>query len=243
VGPSTTPRRHTDQGRERKQQLLDHATKLFATRGYANTRVIDICRDAGVAKGLFYWYFENKEALFTELVRSMRDQLQEARAAEVDPGADPLTQLCQAVEASVRFIARHTEFFTVVRMERREPNVSALLREAADADVAGVARLIAACREAGLIRANEPSDFLAQGVAGSVTTFCHAHRTGRLGLDVDELAERVSAWVVRAIGGRSPAWESDHTVASLRGRRSGDRQLERVAQTSQPAAPTGISAR
>jgi AcrR family transcriptional regulator len=52
-------RRLTAQGIERKQQLLDRAAELFAERGYAETRVIDIVRAAGVAKGLFYWYFEN----------------------------------------------------------------------------------------------------------------------------------------------------------------------------------------
>ena len=121
VATAAGARRHTEQGLERKEQLLDHATRLFASRGYASTRVSDICKDAGVAKGLFYWYFENKEALFAELVRSMRAQLAATRAESIDPAADPLTQLRQAVACSVRFIARHTEFFTVLRMERREP--------------------------------------------------------------------------------------------------------------------------
>ena len=65
-------RRHTDQGLERKQQLLDAAETLFASRGYGPTRIADICEAAGVAKGLFYWYFETKESLFAELVRSVR---------------------------------------------------------------------------------------------------------------------------------------------------------------------------
>ena len=65
-------RRLTRQGHERKRQLLDHAAELFAERGYAETRVIDIVRAAGVAKGLFYWYFDNKEAVFTEIRRILR---------------------------------------------------------------------------------------------------------------------------------------------------------------------------
>ena len=47
----------TSQGAERKQQLLDAAARLFAEQGYAATRVADIVEAAGVAKGLFYWYF------------------------------------------------------------------------------------------------------------------------------------------------------------------------------------------
>ena len=61
-----TDRRPTSQGLERKQQLLDAAARLFADRGYAETRILDICREAGVAKGLFYWYFETKEAVFRD---------------------------------------------------------------------------------------------------------------------------------------------------------------------------------
>ena len=80
--------RHTDQGLERKQQLLDAAEALFASRGYGPTRIADICETAGVAKGLFYWYFENKESLFAELVRSVRQHSGGAGAA-MDDDADP----------------------------------------------------------------------------------------------------------------------------------------------------------
>jgi hypothetical protein len=152
----------------------------------------------------------------------------------------------------VRFIARHTEFFTVLRMERREPTVSAMLREVADADVAGVARLVAAAQRAGQVTAPEPPEFLAQGVVGAVTSFCHAHRTGRLGVDEDELADLVGRWVVRAVGGEADRTsEADGEGAQLgelpdltvRLLPTGSRQRVRVAQTSQPSAPKGISAR
>lgn len=240
---NAAPRQHTDQGKERKQQLLDHATSLFATRGYANTRVIDICKEAGVAKGLFYWYFENKQALFAELVRQRRADLERARAAGIDPSADPLTRLRQAVESSVRFIVLNTEFFTVLRMERREPTVSALLREAADADAAGVERLLEECQRAGSVPATEPPALLAQGVVGAVTAFCHAHRTGRLGMDVDEVARAAGRWVVRAVGGAQPGLAAGDGDAEVWRLPTGRRQRARVAHTSQPIAPTGISAR
>ena len=239
-------RRLTAQGMERKQQLLDRAAELFAERGYAETRVIDIVRAAGVAKGLFYWYFENKEALFAELVRAMRADLQRERAAAIDPAADPLTRLRQAVESSVRFIVLHTEFFTVLRMERREPTVSALLREASDADIAGVAHLVADCQQAGLIPSTDSPAFLAQGVVGAVFTFCHAHRTGRLGMDVDEVACAAGRWVVRALGSRQDSPDvaaAGDDESDVRRLPTGRRQPVRVAHASQPIAPTGISAR
>ena len=46
--------------------------------------VVDIVRAAGVAKGLFYWSFENKEALFRELVEMNRLRLRQHQAAAMD---------------------------------------------------------------------------------------------------------------------------------------------------------------
>ena len=61
-------RTHTEQGIERKQQLLAAAAALFSSKGYASTRIARACAAAGVAKGLVYWYFPTKEELFAELV-------------------------------------------------------------------------------------------------------------------------------------------------------------------------------
>ena len=63
---SEPDRRLTNQGQERRRQLLDAAAALFSERGYQETRIVDICKEAGVAKGLFYWYFESKEEVFRQ---------------------------------------------------------------------------------------------------------------------------------------------------------------------------------
>ena len=77
-----------------------------------------------MAKGLFYWYFENKEALFAELVRSIRQQLRRAQAAAMDPDADPLTRLRQGAEASVRFMAEHVPLLRAARGRAQRPAAS-----------------------------------------------------------------------------------------------------------------------
>ena len=97
----------TAQGRERKQQLVDAAAELFAEHGYAKTRISDICARAGVAKGLFYWYFPTKLDLFAELVRTMRRRLRQAQAAAFRPDDDALERVVHGAEASVLFMAEH----------------------------------------------------------------------------------------------------------------------------------------
>jgi AcrR family transcriptional regulator len=192
-------RRHTDQGLERKQQLLDAAETLFASRGYGPTRIADICDAAGVAKGLFYWYFDTKESLFAELVRSVRQQLRRAQAAAMDDDADPVTRLRQGTDASVRFMAERVRFFALLEVERNDQAVAAVLRESGDVYVQDAARLVREAQQAGLVPEDHDPTLLAIGVLGAVSQFSHYHRAGRVKLSIDELAEFVGQWTVQAL--------------------------------------------
>src|SRR5471030_3044159 len=53
---------------ERRQQILNHARDVFAKRGYYAAKIDDIVAAAGVARGTFYLYFEDKRAIFEEIV-------------------------------------------------------------------------------------------------------------------------------------------------------------------------------
>ena len=49
---------------ERKQELIEVATKLFESRGYENVSVRDILSEVNGAPGMFYYYFKSKEDIF-----------------------------------------------------------------------------------------------------------------------------------------------------------------------------------
>ncbi|MDQ6717295.1 MAG: TetR/AcrR family transcriptional regulator [Gemmatimonadota bacterium] len=53
----------------RPGQIIDAALEVFGKKGLARTRLEDIAVRAGVSKGTIYLYFENKEALFKEMIR------------------------------------------------------------------------------------------------------------------------------------------------------------------------------
>ena len=55
---------------ERRDAILTAALEEFSLSGYAATRLDDVAKRAGVAKGTIYLYFADKETLFQELVRS-----------------------------------------------------------------------------------------------------------------------------------------------------------------------------
>jgi len=53
--------------KERALQLAKAATKVFARKGFAATRMEDVAKQAGVSKGLLYEYYRSKEDLFFEV--------------------------------------------------------------------------------------------------------------------------------------------------------------------------------
>jgi AcrR family transcriptional regulator len=55
----------------RREAILNAALDEFAVGGFAATRLDDIAKRAGVAKGTIYLYFSDKEALFQELLHFM----------------------------------------------------------------------------------------------------------------------------------------------------------------------------
>ncbi len=54
----------------RRQAIIDAALDEFISRGFTATRLDDIARRAGVAKGTIYLHFRDKESMFEELIRT-----------------------------------------------------------------------------------------------------------------------------------------------------------------------------
>src|SRR3982074_518010 len=55
---------------ERRGAIIEAALDEFIARGFSATRLDDVARRAGVAKGTIYLHFKDKESLFEELIRT-----------------------------------------------------------------------------------------------------------------------------------------------------------------------------
>ena len=81
---------------ERRAAILAAALEEFSASGFAATRLDDVARRAGVAKGTIYLYFRDKESLFQELVRTMLSPV--VGALEAAPMADlPARAVAEAI--------------------------------------------------------------------------------------------------------------------------------------------------
>jgi AcrR family transcriptional regulator len=67
---SAVPSNRAERAAERRQAIVEAALQEFVARGFTATRLDDIARRAGVAKGTIYLHFKDKESMFEELIRT-----------------------------------------------------------------------------------------------------------------------------------------------------------------------------
>src|SRR6266702_1349804 len=72
---------------EQREKILAAASKVFAYKGFAATKMADIAAEAGVSYGLAYHYFANKETIFSGLVeKAMKGAIRVLQKALEGPG-------------------------------------------------------------------------------------------------------------------------------------------------------------
>lgn len=83
------PRSFTEREKENIKRSLQEACKQSWTQyGYKKTSVDELCRQAGISKGAFYLFFESKEALFCEVLRSVQEQICDAASKIIESQKD-----------------------------------------------------------------------------------------------------------------------------------------------------------
>ncbi len=88
----------TAKSRQRREELLTAAQRVFAEHGYFDTRIADVVAVAEVAHGTFYTYFSSKDDVLRALVGRMSDDLFELTSHPVERSDTPFLML----EATIR---------------------------------------------------------------------------------------------------------------------------------------------
>ncbi|MEM1599407.1 MAG: TetR/AcrR family transcriptional regulator [Sulfolobaceae archaeon] len=65
----------TEKGKETLNKIINAAADLIAERGFLNTSINDITSRAGVAYGLFYFYFKSKHDILDELIKRFNKEM------------------------------------------------------------------------------------------------------------------------------------------------------------------------
>lgn len=198
MSETVTRKRHA-----KRQAILDVAVSLFAERGYHSTRMADIAQELGLQKAALYYYFDSKEAVLVELIRSRvglaLDALTEITAGDLDVTA----KLEAAVHAHLRVFHQHGDIYRIFSSEK----LHAISGEAARiVDDLGRryeqlwAEMISDGVTEGSVRPGIDVGVAVKGILGMLnTTLAWYDPSGRL--TVEDLAAEYSALVRGALAG------------------------------------------
>ncbi|MDJ1131325.1 TetR/AcrR family transcriptional regulator [Streptomyces iconiensis] len=112
-GPRSVPApRGTERSQARRAELLATGRKLFADTSYDALSMDDIARNAGVAKGLIYYYFTNKRGYYMAIIEDAVAELVLRAAGGVEL---PRTERVQrTIDGYLRYAQHHQAAYRTI---------------------------------------------------------------------------------------------------------------------------------
>ncbi|MDF1562602.1 MAG: TetR family transcriptional regulator [Deltaproteobacteria bacterium] len=185
----------------KRRAILRAAVKVFAERGYHGCRIADVAREADVAYGLVYHYFEGKEALLTAVFEESWNLFSagiEALVEQEIPFEEKIEQITRvaleayrahphAVRVMVLEVAR-SPFF----LERGRVETFASTFEA-------VKRLCLRAQEQGEVRREIEAEHLAYVLLGAVEMLVTGFVLGTLDVEAEGVVESATRSTVEIV--------------------------------------------
>jgi AcrR family transcriptional regulator len=139
-------------GDDKPRRILDAAVRVFAAQGYDASRVGDIAREAGVAYGLVYHYYDSKEAVLEAVFREAWGRLLAAVALAEATSEDAAEQLELVVKIVLRAWRDDPDLVRLlVREVTRNPHIQDELDEIGQA-FASLERMVRRGQDDGTFR-------------------------------------------------------------------------------------------
>lgn len=111
--PAPQTSRLTAKGERTYRHILGSARRVFGRVGYVATTMSDVAKESGLSLGGLYRYFNNKEDLFAQVIKDLKDELFAAsRAPSHSFRSDPYGAI---LEANVGFFRHYWDNRDVMR--------------------------------------------------------------------------------------------------------------------------------
>lgn len=93
-----------NQVKEKKQIILEIATRIFSRYGYNKTSLDEIAAEARIAKGTIYYYFPSKEELFISVVRAQANSFVDEMRRKLSQEKGFEEKLRYFIQAPVKYV-------------------------------------------------------------------------------------------------------------------------------------------
>jgi len=184
---------------EKRRAILHAAVRVFAEKGYHGCRIADVARQAGVAYGLVYHYFRNKEELLESVFAEQWTIFINAiQAIAEGPGGAP-EQIASVCSFAVDVLRTAPDAVRVLLLEvARTPNAfrAGSTRQTFERALRLVAEIVRRGQQAGEVRRDIDPLVAAAGVLGALELTLTGVVVGLLGSTGEDEIERVKQGVV-----------------------------------------------
>ncbi len=101
-------------GKEQKRKkIMEAALKIFSKKGYSPAAIDEVAREAGIAKGTLYLYFQDKEDLFCSTILHVIDNLALLLQKNINEQMNPLEILKSLAFYQLKFFSQNRDFFGI----------------------------------------------------------------------------------------------------------------------------------
>lgn len=192
--------------RKRVLDLVEAGLSLFLKRGIESVTIDEVARAAGMAKGNFYRYFQNKadlvEATLEPVANSLRSAISECnrKLYEAQDEEETLAAYSDLGMRVATVLVVHAEPARLYLQERRSPSSPdrlAVTDLAAELE-GGAIRISQVAVDRGLLNITDPR-VSALAVIGAVETLALASLRGQFDLDLARSAKIVMNFVVEGL--------------------------------------------
>jgi len=107
-------------GTEKYQKIIQAATKVFAQKGFYNSKVADVAKEAKVADGTIYLYFKNKDDLLISIFENSMDTFTGEVQKIVEGVSDPVEKLRRFIKLHLELVRQNQDTAQVLQIELRQ---------------------------------------------------------------------------------------------------------------------------
>ncbi|MBT8330502.1 MAG: TetR family transcriptional regulator [Desulfofustis sp.] len=181
---------------DKHSKIIVSATKVFAKKGFFNARISDIAKEAKVADGTIYLYFNNKFdiliSVLEEEIGKIIDQIEKA----IEKENDPVKMMTIFIEKHLLAMKQNKNLAEVMHIELRQSD--RLVKEYRNTSfkqyIDVISKIIKHGQERGIYRTDILPDIAKRAFFGALDEVSRIWTTpGNVQYSVEETSEQVIA--------------------------------------------------
>ncbi|MBD3184666.1 TetR family transcriptional regulator [Candidatus Poribacteria bacterium] len=102
---------------EKYKSIIDAAVKVFAREGFHNAKIQDIAKEAGIAHGTVYIYFDSKDALLISVFEEKLGELIDYVKSEIEKIESPEEKIRRLISLQVEIMKENPNLTELMLVE------------------------------------------------------------------------------------------------------------------------------